>query len=491
MTFDLSVLENDLREKVLAIARLVRAAGGRAFMVGGSVRDLLLGKTDVKDIDLEVFGIDAERLQAVLAPSFAFDACGLSFGVLKIKYADIDVALPRRESKRGTGHKGFLVDSDPTLSVAEAASRRDFTVNAMYYDPLANAFEDPYGGADDLKRRVLRHVSPKFVEDPLRVLRGMQFAARFALDPAPETIALCRKMDIEGLPPERLMGEWEKLLVKGALISRGLSFLRETDWVRYFPELKRLIGCKQEPEWHPEGDVWNHTALALDAFARHRTGDAAEDLIVGLAVLCHDFGKPATTFYDRRKNRIRSFRHDEEGVKPTLSFLRRLTNEERILKAVPPLVRCHMQPFAMWKSKAGDAAIRRLAVRVGRIDRLLRVAQADDEGRLTSPGERAFASEELTYLAAEAERLRLADAAPKPILKGRHLIALGLKPSPEFGTYLAAAFDAQLDGAFTDLDGAIAYFYVAVKAKPERCSEQNRNDGRGYIKRASASDFAF
>ncbi len=457
-TFDLSVLENDLREKILAIARLVRAAGGRAFMVGGAVRDLLVGRTNVKDVDLEVFGLDAERLQAVLAPSFAFDACGLSFGVLKIKHADIDVALPRRESKRGTGHKGFFVDSDPTLSVAEAASRRDFTVNAMYFDPLADAFEDPYGGADDLKNRILRHVSPKFVEDPLRVLRGMQFAARFSLDPAPETVALCRKMDVEGLPPERLMGEWEKLLVKGVAISRGLSFLRETDWVRHFPELARLVGCKQDPEWHPEGDVWNHTSLALDAFARRRTGDATEDLIVGLAVLCHDFGKPATTFYDRRKNRIRSPGHDEAGVKPTLSFLRRLTNEERILKAVPPLVRCHMQPFAMWKSKAGDAAIRRLAVRVGRIDRLLRVARADDEGRLTEWPEGTSAGEELAWLAAEAERLRLADAAPKPILLGRHLIALGLRPSPRFGRWLDACFEAQLDGAFTDLDGAVAYF---------------------------------
>ncbi len=457
-TLDLAILKDDLCEKVLSLARLVRTAGGRAFMVGGAVRDLLLGATEVKDVDLEVFGLDATRLQAVLAPSFAFDACGLSFGVLKIKHVGIDVALPRRESKRGTGHKGFLIDSDPTLSVAEAASRRDFTINAMYYDPLAHAFEDPYGGANDLTRRMLRHVSPKFAEDPLRVLRGMQFTARFSLDPAPETVTLCRKMAMEELPPERLMGEWEKFFVKGVDMSRGLSFLRETDWVRYFPELARLIGCKQDPQWHPEGDVWNHTCLTLDAFARRRTGDSAEDLIVGLAVLCHDFGKPATTFFDKRKKRIRSPGHDEAGIAPTLSFLRRLTNEERILKDVPPLVKCHMQPYAMWKSGAGDAAIRRLAVRVGRIDRLLRVARADDEGRLTEWPEGVAGGEELGWLAARAERLRVADAAPKPILQGRHLIALGLKPSPDFGRWLAACFDAQLEGAFSDLDGALAYF---------------------------------
>ncbi len=458
MNVNLHVLNDDLREKVLAIARLVQAAGGRAFMVGGSVRDLMLGACEVKDVDLEVFGLTAERVQSVLAPSFAFDACGLSFGVLKIKHADIDVALPRRESKHGTGHKGFLVDSDPTLSVAEAASRRDFTVNAMYYDPLAEAFEDPFGGVGDLQHRILRHVSSKFAEDPLRVLRGMQFAARFLLEPAPETIALCRTMEIEGLPPERLMGEWEKLLTKGIEISRGLSFLRATDWVRYFPELARLIGCEQDPEWHPEGDVWNHTALALDAFARHRLNDSVEDLIVGLAVLCHDFGKPATTFFDRQKKRIRSLGHDEAGVKPTLAFLRRLTNEERLLRSVPPLVRCHMQPFSLWKSRAGDAAIRRLALRVERIDRLVRVAQADDEGRLTQWEDGASAGQELAWLTAEAERLRIAAAAPKPILKGRHLIELGLKPSPEFGAILSTVFEAQLDGAFTDLAGAITYF---------------------------------
>ena len=202
----------------------------------------------------------------------------------------------------------------------------------------------------------MRHVSDKFVEDPLRVLRGMQFVARFDLQPAPETIALCQTVGIEDLPPERLFEEWAKLLTKGCQIGKGLAFLRATGWVRHFPELQRLIGCQQDPAWHPEGDVWNHTCLCLDAFARRRIGDPDEDLIVGLAVLCHDFGKPATTRF--QNGHIRSLGHDEEGVKPTLSFLRRLTNEERILREVPPLVQCHMQPFALWKSKAGDAAIR-------------------------------------------------------------------------------------------------------------------------------------
>lgn len=458
-TLDISSVGEDLREAVVEIARMVRSEGGRALMVGGAVRDILAGAANVKDVDVEVFGVEPERLKSVLSRRFDFDPCGVSFGVLKIKHLDIDVSLPRRETKRGTGHRGFLVDSDPALSVAEAASRRDFTVNAIYGDPLTGEIEDPYGGLADLRARVLRHVSAKFSEDPLRVLRGMQFVARFALDPAPETVSVCRGMEIEGLPPERLFEEWAKLLTKGVEIGKGLAFLRATGWTRYFPELERLIGCEQDPHWHPEGDVWNHTCLCLDAFARNRIGDRREDLIVGLAVTCHDFGKPATTSYDPVKKRIRSLGHDEAGVGPTLSFLRRITNEESILKEVPPLVQCHMQPFAMWKSKVGDAAIRRLAVRVVRIDRLIRVAQADDQGRLLdAAGGATSGGEDLRWLAEQAERLRVADAAPKPILLGRHLIAMGHRPSVQFGVWLKDCFEAQLDGAFSDLDGAVAYF---------------------------------
>ncbi len=441
----------------LAIARLIARAGGRAYVVGGAVRDRLLHRTS-KDLDLEVFGLSAAQLQEVLGTRFAFDACGLSFGVLKIKHHEIDIALPRRESKRGQGHKGFLIDSDPTLTLAEAAGRRDFTVNAIYYDPLTGQYEDPYGGIPDLHNRILRHVSPKFAEDPLRVLRGMQFVARFDLTPAPETLALCRKIEIEGLPPERLFEEWAKFLTKGVAMQAGMEFLRATGWVRYFPELNALINCRQDPAWHPEGDVWNHTCLCLEAFARHRTGEAAEDLIVGLAVLCHDFGKPATTRYDPVKKRIRSLGHDEAGVVPTLSFLRRLTHEERLLREVPPLVQCHMRPYAMWKGQVGDSAVRKLALKVGRIDRLLRVAQADDEGRGEEVRGGSSAGEDLKWLAAQAERLRVAAEAPKPILLGRHLIALGYTPSPQFGRWLKACFDAQLEGAFADVAGAITYF---------------------------------
>ena len=450
-------------EAVLEIARLVRNAGGRAFLVGGCVRDSLLLKSDVKDFDVEVFGLAPDILRETLESRFRLDLVGLSFGVLKIHGHDIDVSLPRRESKQGTGHRGFFIDSDPMMSVKDAASRRDFTVNAIYLDPLTGEYEDPWRGKEDLANGMLRHVSEKFSEDPLRVLRGMQFVARFGLEPHPSTVELCRKMSMENLPPERLMEEWRKFLLKGTWMSRGLDFLRKTEWVRHFPELFRLIGCRQDPEWHPEGDVWNHTCCCLDAFAanRHLCSDDHENLVVGLAVLCHDFGKPLCSRFDPRKNRIRSLGHDVQGVEPALSFLKRLTNEERILKEVPPLVKYHMLPYAMWKGNARDSAIRRLALRVGSIDRLIRVCAADAAGRPPFPVD----LKSLEWLAEEASRLQVRDSMPKPIVQGRDLISLGLKPGVKFGAILKKCFEAQLDGMFSDLDGGIAYLkslHIAV-----------------------------
>ena len=449
-------------EGARTVADLVRRAGGRAYLVGGCVRDRLCGRSPT-DFDVECFGIAPDELTSALGERFELDLVGVSFGVIKLHGIDVDVAMPRRETKLGLGHRAFEMTCDPTLTVRDASARRDFTVNAIYEDPLTGEIVDPWNGRSDLERGVLRHVSDHFREDPLRVLRGMQFAARFDLEPATETIDVCRTMTPEGLPPERLFGEWEKLLTKGKRISRGLGFLRETGWVRYYPELERLIGCPQDPEWHPEGDVWNHTLCCLDAFAEQRDGgkpfdavpplSASEAIVVGLGVLCHDFGKPACTSYDPVKGRIRSLRHDEAGVEPTLSFLRRLTNEERILKEVPPLVKQHMRPFDMWRSKSGDAAIRRLAARVVRIDRLLRVAAADDAGRPPFPSE----PEPIEWLAAQAERLRVADSAPKPIVLGRHLMALGFKPGPAFGKMLKAAYEAQLDGLFFTVEEGIVF----------------------------------
>lgn len=446
-------IPKELEPAVDKIARLIKKAGGKALIVGGAVRDMLLGKA-AKDIDIEIFGVEADHLKEVLSQDFKLDLVGLSFGVIKLHHLDIDISLPRRESKHGLGHKGFEIMSDPFMTVEEAATRRDFTINAIYYDPLTQEIIDPYCGCSDLEKLTLRHVSPKFTEDPLRVLRGMQFIARFNLSPAQETIEICKTVEPEGLPPERLFAEWKKLLTKGIAISKGLKFLQATGWLQYYPELEALVGCEQDPKWHPEGDVWNHTLACLDAYSQNRTNDDNEELIVGLAVLCHDLGKPSTTKFEN--GHIRSRGHDEAGVEPTKKFLMRLTNEERILNEVPPLVACHMQPFALWSAHAGDAAVRRLSLKVKRLDRLVRVMRADDEGRPPFPP-RAM-NDEIKWLLETSERLQIAANAPRPILQGRDLISLGYKPSRQFGAILAKAFEAQLDGLFNTHEGAIDYF---------------------------------
>lgn len=448
--FDLE-LAPELHQALEHIVRDVDAAGGRALLVGGSVRDALLG-TPVDDLDLEVYGLDVERLQSLLLERFEIDIVGRSFGVLKIRHLPIDVALPRRESKRGRGHRGFVVDGVPDMPVAEAAARRDFTINAMAYDARRGELLDPWGGRRDLESGVLRHVSEKFAEDPLRVLRGMQMAARFELVAAPETIALCRSMDLEGLAAERIFEEWRKLILRARRPSLGLDFLRRSGWIRYFPELEAMVHCPQDPEWHPEGDVWTHTLHVMDAFAAERVGDAWEDLVVGFACLCHDLAKPATTRFD--DGRWRSPGHEEAGEGPTRDFLGRMSEQEKLVEEVVPLVREHLKPIMLYKAGAGPAAIRRLARRVGRIDRLVRLSRADHRGRPPLPWDGFPAGD---WLLAQAEQLSLDAAAPKPIVLGRHLIELGLEPGRYFGPLLETCFEAQLDGAFEDLDGGVEF----------------------------------
>lgn len=444
----MSILENIPEKQCSAacqVAEILRNAGGRALLVGGCVRDGLLG-LPAKDIDMEVYGLKADAVEAALAPQFRLDTVGRAFGVLILKGLDIDLALPRRESRIGPKHTDFKVEGDPTMSPREAASRRDFTINAISFDPLTGEQLDPYHGVADLQARRLRHVSTAFNEDPLRVLRGMQFIARFGLTADPKTVALCRALSPRHLPMERLWEEWKKLILKGQHPGAGLHFLKACDWLKYFPELEALDGCPQDPKWHPEGDVWTHTLHCLDAYASQRTGDEWEDLVVGLAVLCHDLGKPDTTYTDD-DGRIRSPRHDVLGVPVAQRFLERLTRQKKIFEEVLPLVEQHMRPLALYRDGAGDSAIRRLAARVKRIDRLVRVAHADKNGR---PPIIPDDFPEGRWLLDKTAQLAIQDNAPKPILLGRHLVDLGIKPGPHFGKILDRAYEAQLDGAFKD-----------------------------------------
>lgn len=443
MTLALNLAPDHLRDACRRVCERVRAGGGRALAVGGCVRDAHLGRA-CRDVDLEVFGLDPEGIAQILAPHFPLDQVGRAFAVLKLRGLPIDLSVP----VRGRGEAATWA---PELTPEEAAARRDFTIDAIALDPLSGEVIDPLDGRGDLERGILRHCSDRFGEDPLRVLRAMQLAARFELEVAPDTVALCRRLAPDGIARERIFGEWRRLIVRGARPSLGLGFLRDCGWVTHTPELEALIDCPQDPAWHPEGDVWVHTLHCMDAFARERIGDDREDLVVGLAVLCHDLGKPATT---KREERITSPGHSRLGESLSRTFLERMTDERELLDAVPPLVGAHLTPVALFEARAGDAAVRRLARRVGRIDRLVRVARADQLGR---PPREVAEFPAGDWLLARARALDVASRAPRPLVLGRHLIALGLPPGPHFAAILDACYDAQLDGTFTALEEGLAF----------------------------------
>ena len=433
------------------IEQIIRLAGGRTWVVGGSVRDLALGRQP-RDLDLEVFGIPPGRLHALLEEQFSVQLVGKAFGVFKLAGAPVDISIPSRLLADHGSVSGLLRQADPDMDIDEALARRDFTINAMAWDPDTLELCDPFNGRADLAAHVLRHASDRFTEDSLRVLRGMQLAARFELTPAPETVELCKTLSQDGQPNERLWEEWKKLLVQGIKPSLGLTFLHNTGWLRFYPELAALQGCKQDPLWHPEGDVWIHTLHCLDWFAGERTGRREEDLIIGLAILCHDFGKPLTTRIDNE--RITSRGHEQEGEEPTRRFLERLTNQDDLIGEVIPLVQCHLRPRALYDAQASDSAVRRLARQVRRIDCLVRVARADHAGRPPKPFDGFPAGE---WLLDRARTIHVETQAPAPMIMGRHLLELGLPPGPEMGRMLDDYYEAQLDGLFSTLEEGLTY----------------------------------
>ena len=438
-----------------SIIGAIRDAGGRALVVGGWVRDRLMGRTS-KDIDIEVYGLPADSLRAVLATFGPVNAVGESFTVYKV--ADIDVALPRRESKVGRGHKGFEVHGDPTLSPREAARRRDFTINAIAWDPLTDEYLDPFDGRGDIERRTLRAVDPStFGEDSLRVLRAIQFAARFEFNLDEATADLCRTIPLDDLPAERIWGEIEKLLLAAPRPSRGFDLALRLGVIdRLFPELKALVGCPQEPEWHPEGDVWIHTLMVIDQ-ARTRIGgfDRPRQVTLMLGAVCHDLGKPPTTaFVD---GRIRSIDHEQAGVGPATALLDRLNIHTMdgfdVRKQVLGITAHHLKPgmFGMSKTPVSDGAFRRLAQKVD-LELLAILARSDCMGRAGN-----FDCSSMDWFLERARQLGVQHAPPPPLVLGRHLLALGMQPGPRVGELLRAIYERQLDGTITTTDEGLAF----------------------------------
>ena len=443
-------------DRATSIAEAVKTAGGRALFVGGWVRDRLMGRpvSSIKDIDVEVYRVPADRLKALLESIGRVELVGESFQVFKM--GDVDVSLPRRESKAGRGHKGFDITGDPSMPVGEATRRRDFRVNAILWDPLTDEYLDPFDGRGDISRKVLRVVDPAtFADDSLRALRAIQFAARFNFVLDDEAKALCRAMPLDDLPAERIWGEVEKLLL-APKPSIGLALALELGIVgKLWPEMKALDGCPQEHEWHPEGDVWVHTLQVVDQ-ARTRIDDLPrpQQLAMMLGAVCHDLGKPKTTKFS--DGRIRSLDHEEQGVAPAMQLLDRLNvhtiDGYDVRAQVAGITAQHLKPGSWYKvrDEVGDGAFRRLAAKVD-LELLARLAKSDCLGR--EPG--TFDCTAMDWFIERARRLGVEHKPPGPILLGRHLLDMGLTPGPRVGEILKAVYEQQMDGTVQDLDQAI------------------------------------
>ncbi len=461
----------------------------RALLVGGFVRDTLLG-LEPKDADVEVYGVDPDALETLVTNLFPHqvNAVGKSFGVLKIHLEDgmeIDVALPRREQKTGPGHKGFQTEGDPTLDPKEAARRRDFTINAIMQDPLTQEMIDPWNGMTDLKEKRLRVVDPaSFTEDPLRVYRAVQFVARFHLTIDPESFLLLQKMvargDLDELPPERITEELKKLFLHAERPSEGLHLMRELGIIeRSYPELHALIGTLQDPEWHPEGDVWVHTLMVVDEAAAiiHRDPKAfseEEHLQILLGALCHDLGKPATTAPGLKAGRLhlRSLGHEGAGEEPTRSLCARWTFSQEVVDGAVMIALRHLQPSALfrvaekesWPEERYTNAVRKLIKRIYPISWrvLLAAAEADHRGR-DLPEARAAHDPALERFAKTVQAHEL-DAAPtKLLVRGQDLLDRGVPPGPTIGHLIQQIEAARDRGEITTREQALKYLDELLK----------------------------
>ena len=438
-----SILEDILKD--------LQKIGATPILVGGSVRDHFLN-IPVKDYDIEIFGINCfDTIENCLQKYGCVKLVGKSFGVLtlKVNEYDFDFALPRTEKKVGKTHQDFEVITNANLSFKEAALRRDFTINAIGYDFSTKEFLDPFYGINDLKDRTIKHINDKtFVEDSLRVYRAVGFASRFDFKIEEKTKKLCNQIvlsnELDFLPKERIYEEFKKLFLKSSKPSIAFELMRELGILKYFNELELLINCIQEPEYHPEGDVWVHTMMALDEMARILKEEKIEDeykkLYLFYATLCHDLGKPFCT--KEINGKITSFKHENLGIEPTISFLLKLTNEKKLIEIVCSLVKNHLVPFQLYLAESSLKAIKRLSLKVN-IEDLCLVCLADCLGRTIKDKEKC--PKATSWLLEKAKELDIHNEPIKALVLGRDLIQLGFKPSEKFKEILEFAFDLQLD----------------------------------------------
>ena len=291
-------------ETAKLIADRVRAEGGRALIVGGWVRDALMSRTG-KDVDIEVYGYQRRACESCWPRSDRSTPSARASLFTRSPMSTCRCRAPNRRSVEGTRRSPSPAIRD--LRPEEAARRRDFTINAIAWDPLTGEYIDPYGGREDLTRGVLKAVDARtFPEDSLRVLRAIQFAARFSSSSIRERASCAHGSGSTTFLPSGSGEKSKSFSCRRRKPSIGLALALELGVLdQLFPEIKALVGCAQEPEWHPEGDVWVHTLMVVDE-ARPRIDDLdrPQQITVMLGAVCHDLGKPPTTAYRRRPDQV-------------------------------------------------------------------------------------------------------------------------------------------------------------------------------------------
>lgn len=424
------------------VLHAIRKEGGRALYVGGCVRDHFMSRVP-KDIDVEVYGLQLGQLQEVLSHFGTVDLVGMSFGVLKLHGLDVDFSIPRKDNKVADGHRGFEVSCDPFMSVKDAARRRDLTINSIAME--FTGIEDPFNGVEDIKNQILRPTDPAtFLEDPLRALRVAQFISRLGFKPTAELLYLCSEADLSQLPGERVFAEFTKLL-SGPHPDRGLEFLRTAKLLRFFPEFEAMAACEQDPSNHAEGDVFTHTAMALS----HLPQDA--DMVTRWTVLCHDFGKPVTRFHNGHK--VCFYGHDKKGVPIVRDFLNRLRAPGDLTAAVCQLVEVHLAVFQLHHDQAGPGAFRRLARKLdmagATMEQLMACSHCDHHGRIGGRSEEAQ-QDVVAWFRDKATLAGVRKDPPRDVVLGRHLLARGLRPGPDFSVILEKCRSIQFDEGLVD-----------------------------------------
>lgn len=438
-------------EKILAekLARLAAEKGGRAYYVGGCVRDSLIG-IESGDVDVEVHGVSKEELEGIIDSLGTRLEYGKSFGIYSIAHSSLDIAMPRRERATGNGHRSFDIEVDAYLGEKNAAARRDFTANALMQDVLTGGILDFFGGADDIRNKKLRHISDKtFVEDPLRVFRAAQFASRFGFEVSDETILLCQTINVETLSSERVYLELEKALTKAPKPSVFFEVLRKMNKLSpFFAELEALIGVKQNPKYHTEGDAYTHTMMVLDAAAsfRDKVNNKAAFM---LAAMCHDLGKAVST--ESQSGNYHAYGHEEQSVLLADSLLHRLTNEKALIKYVKNLTALHMKPNALAGAGASVKSTNKMFDEAADPEALIYLGLSDGIGKKpASPS-----NEEFLFKRLDTFREMMA----RPFVSGNDLLSNGIAPSDSFSEILSYAHKLRLAGVEKDsaLKQTLAY----------------------------------